>query len=131
MPETGAVARKGRIVHEYACTQHLLRWGIITEALTVFNKQQARAVKREIDRVLWEVWDPIGVRDLGGPADEYSGYVNGVYELLTSGASENKVAEHLLCIVTERMEISRATLAAMQPAVKALRAIPLLSDSSR
>jgi hypothetical protein len=97
----------------------------------VLSKYKARAVKQEIDRVLWEIWDPIGVRGMGGPSDEYQAYVNGVYELLASGASDNQLAEHLLSIVADRMGLSGATIEAMHPTVEALRAIRWPTDNPR
>ena len=40
------------------------------------EKYAARSVKQQIDRILWEVWDPIGVNKISPARDEYSGYVN-------------------------------------------------------
>ncbi len=91
----------------------------------MFDKYQARTVKREISRVLWEVWDPIGVNPLGGPRDEYDSYVNDIYELLVSGADDFEIAQHLLRIVTDTMELSGANTEANRPTVTALRAIKL------
>jgi hypothetical protein len=42
------------------------------------EKYAARSVKQQIDRILWEVWDPIGVNKISPAPDEYSGDVNGV-----------------------------------------------------
>ena len=28
----------------------------------------------EIQRTLFEIWDPLGIRDIGGPKDEYDSY---------------------------------------------------------
>ena len=92
------------------------------------EKYAARRVKQEIDRVLWEVWDPIGVNKFPDARDEYGMYVNGVFELLTSGASDQSIAEHLLGIVTQRMELAGPTVAQMRRTVAALRAITLPSD---
>ena len=91
------------------------------------EKYAARNVKQQIDRILWEVWDPIGVNQISPARDEYSGYVFVVFQLLTSGASVEEIAQHLLMIVNDRMELKAATVAEMQPTVTALRAISLLS----
>ena len=91
------------------------------------EKYAARNVKQQIDHILWEVWDPIGVNKISPARDEYSGYVNGVFQLLTSGASDDEIAQHLLTIVHDRMELKGATVLDMQPTVTALRAIPLPS----
>jgi hypothetical protein len=90
-------------------------------------KYAARAVKQQIDRILWEVWDPIGVNKISPARDEYSGYVNGVFQLLTSGASDEEIAQHLLTIVHDRMELKAAAVADMRPTVTALRDIALPS----
>jgi hypothetical protein len=92
------------------------------------EKYTARRVKQEIDRVLWEVWDPIGVNRIANARGEYGMYVNGVFELLRSGASDESIAEHLLTIATDRMELAGPTIAHMRPTVAALRAITLPSD---
>jgi hypothetical protein len=94
------------------------------------QKHEARRVKQEIDRILWDVWDPIGVKDMfPDDRDEYSSYVNGVFLLLTGGANDTQLAQHLLFIVTEAMGLSGATMADMCATVTALRVI-LLSTSS-
>jgi hypothetical protein len=57
--------------------------------------------------------------------DEYDSYLGGVYELLITGASEERIAEHLWWMVTERMGLSAAWKADMTDPVKALRDIKL------
>lgn len=92
------------------------------------EKYAARRIKQEIERVLWEVWDPIGVNQFSDARDEYSSYVNEVFELLTSGASDESIAEHLLRIATQRMGLASPTLAHMRLTLAALRTITLPSD---
>ena len=53
----------------------------------------------EVDRVLWEVWDPIGVNEHEAARNEYSGYVSGVVALMESGASARRLWAHLDHIV--------------------------------
>ena len=36
----------------------------------------------EVDRMLWEEWDPIGLNTKGGPEDEYRSYVPSIRNLL-------------------------------------------------
>lgn len=91
------------------------------------EKYAARDVKLQIDRILWEVWDPIGVNKISPARDEYTGYVNGVFQLLTSGASDEEISQHLLTIVHERMELRAATASDMQRTITALRTIALPS----
>jgi hypothetical protein len=90
------------------------------------EKYAARRVKQEIDRVLWEVWDPIGVNKFPDARGEYSGYVNGVFELLTPGASDEVITQHLIWITTDRMGLDSPGFSVGQT-VSALRAIPLPS----
>ena len=41
------------------------------------------------------VWDPIGVADVPECADEYDCCLGGVYELLTSDAGDDQIANYL------------------------------------
>jgi hypothetical protein len=91
------------------------------------GKYAARAVKQDVDRILWEVWDPIGVNQYPDARDEYSSYVNGVFELLAGGASDDLIAQHLVAIVTDRMELTGATIDDMRPTVAALRNVAIPS----
>jgi hypothetical protein len=88
--------------------------------MDLIDKYEARRIKQEIGRVLWDVWDPIGVHDIPAAAGEYSGYVNGVYELLVGGASDDEIANALYKIASITMGLG-ATKEAMCPTVEALR----------
>jgi hypothetical protein len=74
------------------------------------------------------VWDPIGVRDEPNAQDEYDSYLGGVFDLLTSGAPDDRINEYLWQIVAERMEYS-AKKEDMQSTVSALRQIQLHQES--
>jgi hypothetical protein len=52
-------------------------------------------VYEEVDRILWEDWDPIGVNELGGPDDEYRGYVPSIVKRLLNGGDEHNVSKLL------------------------------------
>jgi len=93
------------------------------------EKYAARRVKQEIERVLWEVWDPIGINKFPNARGEYGMYVNGVFELLTSGASDESITQHLIRITTDRMELDSPGFSVGRT-VSALRAIPLPFDST-
>jgi hypothetical protein len=56
-----------------------------------------KAVIDAISGVLFERWDPMGVRaqDAKWPRDEYEGYAAGILELIDRAASDDVVAEHL------------------------------------
>ncbi|SIQ07478.1 hypothetical protein [Maribacter ulvicola] len=49
----------------------------------------------QVDRILWEDWDPIGI-NYSGHENEYSGYVPSVIKLLKQDADVQKIAELLL-----------------------------------
>ena len=67
------------------------------------DKERSREVRRQIQRVLMEEWDRIGVSDIPEAADEYDSYIGGVYELLETGASEHAIGSYLRNIEVERM----------------------------
>jgi len=48
------------------------------------DKEESRAIRRQIRRVLMEAWDPIGVSDIPEAADEYDSYIRDFYEVLLS-----------------------------------------------
>jgi len=50
-------------------------------------------------------WDPIGILGHPGAMDEYDRYAVGVYDLLSSDASQQDVVEYLRRIEVEQMEV--------------------------
>jgi hypothetical protein len=60
-----------------------------------------------VNRVLFERWDPIGVRDMdpAWPRDEYEGYAAGVLGLVLHHASDDVIAEHLAQIEHQWMDL--------------------------
>lgn len=95
------------------------------------EKYAARRVKQEIGRVLWAVWDPIGLNGLqDAPRDEYHAYVNPVFELLLKGASDEELATYLHEQVVVRMGLAGATREHMRETVRALREIKISSSDS-
>jgi hypothetical protein len=61
-------------------------------------------VQDRIRAVLNRDWDPIGVAD--DAADEYDGYIAGIYSMLRNDASTAELAAHLLRIEVDSMELS-------------------------
>jgi len=55
-------------------------------------------------------WDPIGVNEYPGAQDEYDSYVDGVCNLLISGADAHKLKQHLSHIETVGMGLSTPCL---------------------
>jgi hypothetical protein len=60
-----------------------------------------------VSGVLFDRWDPLGVRAQDGrwPRDEYEGYAAGLLELIDHAASDDVVAEHLARLETAWMGI--------------------------
>jgi hypothetical protein len=56
-----------------------------------------------VEQTLWEDWDPIGVRAMGGPDDEYDSYAPAILRMLLYGVTEEELVAHLHAIETERM----------------------------
>ncbi|GLX76691.1 hypothetical protein tinsulaeT_00310 [Thalassotalea insulae] len=51
---------------------------------------------KEIARILWEEWDPIGVNDGDNEwNDEYDSYVPHTFKLAIDNADASKIAKHL------------------------------------
>lgn len=77
-----------------------------------------------VSRVLFEQWDPMGVRaeDPHWPADEYEGYAAGVLDLVLHHASDDVVAEHLAAIESEWMGLRPTPLAHRLLVANAVRA---------
>jgi len=90
----------------------------------LIDKYESRRIRVDIRRVLMQVWDPIGVKDEPNAQDEYDSYLGNVYELLVGGVSDDRIAEYLRSVVTERIELP-AKIEDMTETVVALRRIPI------
>ena len=95
------------------------------------RSREAKAVIDAISSVLFERWDPMGVRaqDKRWPRDEYEGYASGVLELVDHAASDDVVAEHLARLESAWMGIDPpspldhrlAVVAELRAVVRAVR----------
>lgn len=56
--------------------------------------------------MLYYVWDPIGVRDVGDARDEYESYVPQVVGLLVEERGKKALFDHLYLLESERMGLS-------------------------
>ena len=65
------------------------------------TRKELKALYTRIDEILFYRWDPIGFADSSGPRDEYSMYVNTIFNMMIKGASAKKLAKHLTMISTE------------------------------
>ena len=92
------------------------------------TEKRARAIQHSIRQVLLHDWDPFGVADEPRAQDEYDSYVGAVYRLLTSGASEREIAEHLWKIENDRMGLSSRPPSALLPVVRRLMALDIRLD---
>lgn len=54
-----------------------------------------RQLFNEIDKILWEDWDPIGVNDIEEARDEYQSYTPHIFSLVIQGADKVKIKKHL------------------------------------
>ena len=84
---------------------------------------------RRVSRTLWETWDPIGVRGMGGPDDEYDSYVDDVLAMLRQGADETRLSSRLEAIADDRMGLP-GTKADADRAARALLRLGIGAQSS-
>jgi hypothetical protein len=82
-------------------------------------------VQEKIRPVLMEEWDPIGVNDVPEAADEYDGYIGGIYVLLRDGASDEQIAQHLSEIETKTMGLAPVERNGYLPLIARLRSLDL------
>jgi len=73
-------------------------------------------LRAEIDRLLWEVWDPIGLNENHLLREEYSQFVDGVLDALSDGGEVAELDEFLRSceeqILTEAGDAGRRIAAA-------------------
>jgi hypothetical protein len=89
------------------------------------------AIQDQIRSVLNTDWDPIGVADIVD--DEYDTYIGRIYSILARGESEQAIAEHLLSIEIERMELGGTPMTQLLNVATKLRNLqlpPLIGPSS-
>jgi hypothetical protein len=94
----------------------------------MIDKHESRRIRTEIRGVLMNVWDPIGVRDEPNAQDEYDCCLGSLFTLLTTGATDDQIAEYLWRQGTEHMGLSLRK-EQMYPTVAALRQISLSENS--
>ena len=67
------------------------------------DKEESRAIRRQIRRVLMEVWDPIGVNGIPEAADEYDSYIGDFYELLVTRRPRQEIIDRLAYLEGDHM----------------------------
>jgi hypothetical protein len=71
------------------------------------EKRFKHAIGPAVHRILWEEWDPIGVRQLvDWPDDEYDGYVWPVIAVVMKAEPVEIIADYLDWAATENMGLS-------------------------
>ena len=94
----------------------------------MIDKHESRRIRVEIRHVLMNVWDPIGVKDEPNAQDEYDCCLGSLFNLLTTSATDEQIAEYLWRQGTEHMGLSLRK-EQMYPTVAALRQISLPENS--
>jgi hypothetical protein len=90
-----------------------------------------KSLYADVQRALWTEWDPIGVRSLGGPADEYNGYAAAVLHELNSGSGEIGLARLLQQFETEHMGLEPRSLNQVLEAARRIRTVIGWTDPPR
>jgi hypothetical protein len=90
----------------------------------ITEKHEWRRICREIQSVLLNVWDPIGVKNEPTAQDEYDAYVGHIFTLLTQGKTDKEIAEYLLWAVNEHIGLTGTANEALRT-VRELRRIQL------
>jgi hypothetical protein len=89
------------------------------------DEEASRSLIEQVDAVLWEVWDPIGVNHAPEARDEYTSYAPAVAQMLRSGASDLDIERHLAEIILEQMGMSWVNPDRARRTLAALRGIPI------
>jgi hypothetical protein len=63
-------------------------------------------VSRAVNRILFEHWDPIGLRETESPADEYLTYVPQLIGRVQRGDSDVELADYLAEVEHRQMGLS-------------------------
>lgn len=58
------------------------------------QNEKALEIQETIRQIFLNDWDPTGINGFG-PSDEYDSYIESIYRLLVSGASEYQIIERL------------------------------------
>ena len=70
----------------------------------MINRQDVKTFIHQVDKLLWEEWDPIGC---GVPEDEYTTYAHAVASKAINGESKQQIMDYLDWAESEYMGMSR------------------------
>ena len=90
----------------------------------MIEKYESRRIRVQIRHVLLEVWDPIGVGDMPEAQDEYDCCLGEIFQLLTTGGTDEQIVDYLWQQANEHMGLSIGR-EQMYPTVAALRRIQI------
>jgi hypothetical protein len=63
------------------------------------------SLRDEIREALIREWDPVGINKFSEAQYEYDAYVSEIFELLVSGASQDRIFSYLWWLETEHMSL--------------------------
>ncbi|MFN0049073.1 MAG: hypothetical protein ACKVOU_08135 [Cytophagales bacterium] len=66
------------------------------------SKGKYKELYQDIDEILWNDWDPIGINDTA-PRDEYQSYTPTIFTLKNKGADQEVIAQKLFELETKNM----------------------------
>lgn len=113
VPRPGVVTARFRPIADLECHLHTRAMG------TKLSAEDAGAYEA-LDRLLFRQWDPIGVSDMDGWAeDEYRAYLPRFWSMVTSGAPPSEIADYLGEIERERITMETSSEHRHDIAVKA------------
>jgi len=84
------------------------------------SKQHLKQLTEQVQRVLLQDWDPIGVNDEPLAQDEYVSYASKIAGMLWHGADKARIADHLYQIETHAMGLSGSQARCESVALKLL-----------
>ena len=59
-----------------------------------------------INSILWNCWDPIAIKDLNGPFDEYNEYAIKILSMIEANASIDELYKYLRNVRTKNMKMN-------------------------
>jgi len=94
------------------------------------DSRKAREIQSAIGDVLLSQWDPIGVACVPEATDEYDAYVGPIYRLLSSNATDQRLAEYLANVQANAMGLGDPGWRVLLPVAHALQQVFSRSSST-
>ena|SRR5687767_8072991 len=107
-----------KIIHSFYADSHydamtkyyqFMEWGQYTtdfeidkEPYDLAELKNRAKIRKEIDIILWEDWDPLGVNDIA-PRDEYRSYVQQIVNLVCNNGTVDEIGQGLFETETKTM----------------------------